>query len=166
MFGYKKYIILKYRYFIITSLYKYKLNINMYYNYYITAIVANYLYFRYLLRNEILCFINYFMILRLLISINSLIVVSSIYSRFFFNNLFIELAAYYLNLLGWRYINVCIRGFLYNFFYLFRYLYYSYYQYSKRLLNISLIFVSMNEQYGQNTYKKYPKRRRRFKRII
>lgn len=157
---------LKYKIFMTYQICNYKFSIDKYYNYYIINIVTRYLYFIHLLRNEFVCFVNHFMVLRLTLTINSLIIKSSLYSRIFFSNLFVELISYYLAVGRWRNIDILVTGARYNFFYLFRYLYYSYNRYSQTLLKISRIHINMRESYGTCTYKKYPKRRRRFKRVI
>lgn len=82
-----------------------------------------------------------------------------------FHNLFIELAAFYLAAFKWSHIKLIIKGLYKNLFHFYRYLYYNYYKYANGPLILDSVYLIFNEMFSYRTFKKYPARKRRFRRV-
>lgn len=117
-------------------------------------------------RNKLVNFIDKYTYIIFLITFNSLMPLQIKYNKNFYLNLFIEIIGYYLYIFRWNRLNINLISKYNTFKYLYRYLVHSYYKLYKKIIYINYIKIYINESYSILRKKKYPRRKRRFKRAI
>lgn len=126
----------------------------------------HYMIYRIKPRNKIVSFVHRYMYIIWMKSYNSIIPFKGRYVKWFFWHLFIEIAAYHLILYRWEQFGVWLRGKYRSFMYFYRYLVYVYKMCGKRFPQIDHVKVIVTESFSSIRKKKYPRRKRRFKRAI
>lgn len=117
-------------------------------------------------RNKIVSFINQYIYMVWIKSLNSIVPLKYLYNILFFWHLFIEIVGYNLFLNKWKLFDLFIKGKYNTFVYFYRYLNFIYLKIYGYRLKINCVKIKINESFGKIRRIKYPRRKRRFKRAI
>lgn len=126
----------------------------------------HYMVYRVKLRNRIVSFVYRYMYIIWMKSYNSLLPFKGKYDKWFFWHLFIEVAAYHLILYRWLQFGVCVHGKYSSFIYFYRHMVYVYQACSKLFPQVQYVKFRVPESFSTIRRKKYPRRKRRFRRVI